>query len=92
MVYDPNDRTSDYWPDDLFADGVNVSMSSKYSTPIAGRTSSIALSGIYSTKDSVDLGEVLLPAFLQEPGVKSGSWQVGIQLAHFLYENPGHAW
>ena len=95
MVYDPNDRTSDYWPDDLFADGVNVSMSSKYSTPIAGRTSSIALSGIYSTKDSVDLGQVLLPAFLQEPGIKSGSWQAGIQFAHFLYENPakpGDGW
>jgi len=43
----------------------------------------------------VDLGQVLLPAFLRESGVKSGSWQVGIQLAHFLYENPampGDGW
>lgn len=94
MVYDPNDRTMDYFPDDLFHDGVNVSVSGKYSAQISGRSSSIAVTGIYSTKDGANLGELLLPSDLKT-GDKSASWHASVQLAHFLHESatqPGNGW
>lgn len=94
MVYDPNERTEDYLPDDLFEDGVNVSASGKYGFKLGGRTTSLTVTGIYSTKDSVDLGEVLLPADLRT-GRKSDSWHASVQFDHFLREDPdkpGSGW
>lgn len=87
MVYDPNDRTHDA-TSDLFGDGVNVSAGAKFSGHVAGRASSAAITGIYSTKDSVNLGEVLLPADLST-GNKSHSWHVSLQLAHYLTDSWG---
>jgi len=39
MAFDPNDRTNDYWPDDLFDDGINLSLGATYVGKLAGRTS-----------------------------------------------------
>lgn len=83
MVFDPNDRTKDYFPGDLFADGVNVSLSGAWSGTLSGRATSLALTGVYSTKDAVNLGDVLLPPGL-EAGAKSGSYNVGVQAGHLL--------
>lgn len=94
MAYDPNERTEDYLPDDLFEDGVNVSASGKYGFKLGGRTTSLTVTGIYSTKDNADLGEVLLPADLQT-GEKSDSWHASVQFDHFLREDPdkpGSGW
>jgi porin len=92
MVFDPNDRTTDYLPGNLFSDGVNVSVSGKYSGQVSGRSSSITVTGIYSTKDGANLGELLLPSDLKT-GNKSGSWHASVQLAHFLHETqPGNGW
>ena len=94
MVYDPEDRTRDYLPGDLFDTGVNVSASVRYGTTLAGRTSSIALTAIYSTADALDLRDVLLPPGL-ETGIRSDSWHVGLHVSHFLRESavsPGDGW
>lgn len=94
MLFDPNDRTQDNGLDNLFDDGVNISLGAKLSGRIDGRTSSIALTGIHSPKDSIDLGTVLLPANLKTEE-KSQSWHASVQLAHYLYEipdRPGAGW
>lgn len=90
MLFDPNDRSGDYWIDDLFEDGVNVSASARRSGLYRGRTSSITFTGIYGTKDGADLGELLLPPELRT-GDKSGSYHVSVQVAHFLRESAPNA-
>src|SRR5690606_25063089 len=94
MVYDPDDRTDDYWPSHLFGSGVGMTLSATRGMRIAGRTSSITLSGTYNTKDGANLGELLLPPELQT-GTKKGSYNVSLQLSHFLVERgalPGNGW
>lgn len=94
MVYDPKDRTRDYWPDGLFSTGVNISLVAKHSRKLGGRSSNFTLNGIYSSAESINLGEILLPPELQT-GVKQGSWHASFQFAHFLKENPakpGDGW
>jgi porin len=94
MVYNSDDRSTDYWPDDLFGAGVNVSASASHAGRIAGRTSRVTLTGIHSTKDGVNLGEVLLPLELQT-GEKDGSYHASLRFAHFLREDPerpGNGW
>ncbi len=89
MVYDPHDRTDDYWPDRLFSDGVSVSVSAKIGGLVRGRTSSATLTGNFSTVDSLDLREILLPPEVQT-GVKDNIWNANLVLAHFLRESkPG---
>jgi porin len=94
MVFDPDDRTQGYLPDNLFSDGVNISVSAKRGTKIAGRTSSVSVTGIYSTQDQIDLRDVLLPPELRTKS-RNGSAHFSIQFAHFLSENkakPGDGW
>jgi porin len=43
MVFDPNDRTNDYLPGDLFDDGVNLSVTAAHDTAIAGRKTTFAV-------------------------------------------------
>lgn len=89
MVYDPKDHTEDYWFDDVFEDGVNYSVSMKRSGLVHGRTSSLTITGMYSTADSIDLRDLLLPPDLQTDP-KDDSWHASLQLAHFLHESkPG---
>ena len=93
MVYDPNDRTGEYLPGDLFSDGVNVSLSGTYSGLVAGRGTKFTLGAIYSTKEGGDLSEVGLPPDLRTTKIK-GSYNVSFQLSHFLQEDPagGGGW
>lgn len=86
MLFDPNGHVDDYWIDGLFDDGVNVSASGTYRRTIAGRASSYTVSTIYSTKDSANLGELLLPPELQT-GVHDDSWHASFQFAHLLRES-----
>lgn len=85
MLYDANDRTRDSF-DDLFGDGVNVSVGATHGFEIGGRASSVNVSTIYSTKEGIDLGDVLLPPEL-ETGVKSDSWHVSAQFNHALWSD-----
>jgi porin len=89
MVYDADDQTHDYWPDDLFGDGVNVSVTASYGGHVMGRTSAASVYYTYSTKDGTNLGELLLPPELQT-GDKGHAKHYGVQFSHFLRENPEH--
>lgn len=94
MVYDPDSRTNQYWADDLFGNGVNISLGAGWAGKVAGRTSSVTLTGIYSTKDGASLGDVLLPPQFQT-GQKNGGWHTSILAEHLLHENPerpGEGW
>lgn len=83
MAFDPNDRTRDYAPDDLFADGVNLSLGASVRGEFLGRASSLGLTGTYSTKDATDLGELLLPPDLRT-APKDGSSHLALQFGHLL--------
>lgn len=86
MAFDPEDRTGDYWIDDLFEKGVNLSFGTTWSGPIAGRPSSISLTGTYSTKDGADLSSLLLPPDLKG-GAKDGAYNIALGFSHLLVES-----
>lgn len=89
MVYDPLDRTSDYWPDDLFSDGVNLSIGAKWTGKVWKRPSSISLTGRYSTEESIDLSELVLPPDLRT-GAKDGAYNISLDFSHLLLESSTH--
>jgi len=91
-VYDPIDRTDEYWPDDLFDEGVTFYFTPSYSTKLAGRPTTISLTGIYTTKSGVDfsmLSENYQDAL--EPSTKEGSYSVGFQFSHLLHVDPANS-
>ena len=90
-VYDPIDRTAEYWPDDLFDQGVTFYFTPSYSTTMAGRPTTISLTGIYTTKSGVDFSE-LSKNYEEglEPSTKEGSYSVGFQFSHLLYVDPAN--
>jgi porin len=90
MVFDPNDKTNKYWPDDLFRDGVNFSAGATYVGAIAGRPTTYSLSATYSTKDVTDLSDVLLPLVGAETTSKDGSYSIAFQFSHLLHQNPAN--
>ncbi|MDX2064163.1 MAG: carbohydrate porin [Fimbriimonadaceae bacterium] len=83
VVFDPNDQTQESFPRGLFRDGVSVSGSLKYSKLTAGRPTTYTLTAIYSSADSLDLRDALLP-----PGFatrsKEDSWHGSLQVGHVL--------
>jgi porin len=87
MVFDPNDRTGDYWVDGLFADGVNISVAATWTGAIAGRATSFGMTSTISTKAGQDLGDVLLPPGL-ESSTRKGSYNLAVQASHVLAESP----
>jgi len=94
MVFDPNDRTTDYFPDDLFSDGVNASITSAYSYKLAGRKTTVSVNAAYSSKDGKDLSDTLLPPGV-EAGTKDGSYNFSFQFSHNLQEStkqPDSSW
>jgi len=94
MVYDPNDRTTEYFPDDLFSDGVNVSLSGASSGTLLGRKTTVTIGGTYSTKEGADLSDSLLPPGF-EAGTKDGAYSLSFQFSHNLFESsdsPGNGW
>jgi porin len=88
MVFDPDNRTNDYWPDDFFGNGVDVSLSANYAGEMFGHMSSVTVTGTYTTKDGANLGELLLPPDLQT-GRQDHSWYISVQFGHYLHESPG---
>ena len=89
MVYDPQDRTGDYWPDGLFSDGVNLSLGGTWAGNLFGRVSSINLTGIYSTEEKIDLREIALPPELRT-GTKEWAYNISIKVTHLLLESATH--
>ena len=86
MVFDPNDRTNDYLPGDLFDDGVNISVGAGYDTTLAGRKTTYALSGLYSTADGADYSSVG-GGVGSIASTKSGAWNINFEFRHNLQES-----
>jgi len=93
MVFDPNDRTDDYFPGDLFTDGINVSVSGAHTTTLAGRKTTYAATGLYSTAEGVDYSSIGGGVF--RTSNKKGAWNINFEFKHNLQENneqPSAAW
>jgi porin len=90
-VYDPMDRTDDYLPGDLFDEGVTFYLTPSWQTKMAGRPTTLALTGIYTTKSGVDFSS-LSESYQQglEPSTKEGSYSVGFQFSHLLHVDPAN--
>lgn len=85
MVFDPNDQTNS-WFDNLFQDGVNVSLGPGWTGDVGGRSTSLGVTATFSTARGANLGEILLPPELQT-GDKRGSYNVSVQASHLLAES-----
>jgi len=83
MVYDPEDRTGDYWIDGLFETGVNASVSLGWNGDWGGRATSLTFTAAGSTKTGADFEDILAPPGL-EGGTKKGSFNIAVQFGHDL--------
>jgi porin len=93
MVFDPDDRTFDYFPGDLFENGVNVSVSGAHITTLAGRKTTYAVTGLYSTAEGTDYSE-LAPG-IGSTSTKTGSYNISFEFKHNLQESttmPNASW
>jgi porin len=95
-VYDPEDRTQEYWPSGLFSTGVTVSFTTSYATEIAERPTTFSITGIYSTKAGTDFSSIS-ESFRQDlaPLTATGAYSIGFQASHLLYQlpdNPRQGW
>lgn len=86
MVFDPQDRSGNYWVDGLFAKGVNMSVGGTWGGTIAGRPSSIGMTSTVTTKRGQDLGDILLPPELGTSTLQ-GSYNISLQASHLLVES-----
>lgn len=86
MVFDPNDKTGDYWVDGLFSTGVNISLGATWGGAIGGRTTSIGVTGTFSTENGSDYQDILLPPGF-ERSTKHGSYNIAIQFSHLLKQS-----
>ena len=84
MAFDPNDRTNDYLPGDLFDDGVNVSVSAAHDATLAGRKTTYAISGLYSTAEGTDYSSI---GGEEGTTTKSGAWNINFEFTHNLQES-----
>lgn len=89
MVFDPNDWTDDYTLSGLFEEGVNLSLGVTWTGEILGRTSSLGITGTYSTQKGVDLRDLVLPPGLVA-GTKKGSYNIALNTSHLFWESPDH--
>jgi len=95
-IYDPEDRTQDYWPNGLFSEGVTFYPSITYNTQTAGRPTTFSLNGIYTTKSGVNFSSIS-DAYRAdiEPSTKQGSYSIGFQFSHLFHQldsNPRQGW
>jgi len=89
MVFDPHDRTDDYWPDNLFSDGVNLSLGVTWAGDVFDRLTSINLTGIYSTEEKIDISEIALPPELRTQ-TKDGAYNISLKVSHLVLESSTH--
>jgi len=92
IVSDPNDRTNDYLPGDLFSDGVLMAANATCVTTFAGRKTTYGITGLYSTAEGADYSSV---GGAVGTSTKSGAYNINIQFTHNLQESseqPDSAW
>ena len=93
IVFDPNDRTNDYFPDDLFKDGVTFAANATGVTKIAGRKTTYGITGFITTAEGLDYSTI--GGGVVNTTNKSGAFDVNVQFKHNLIEsteNPNEAW
>jgi porin len=83
MVFDPEDRTGDYWVDGLFSTGVNGSLGATWKGQWGGRETSIALTAAGSTSRGLDFEDILGPPGTIK-GTRKGSYNIALQFGHDL--------
>jgi porin len=88
MVFDPDNRTNDYFPGDLFSNGVNVSLTATTPATLAGRSTSYAVTANYSTAEGTDYAT--LPPDITT-STKQGSYNIAFQFTHNLQETGGRS-
>lgn len=86
MVFDPNDQTTNYSFNRLFADGVNVSLGLAWSGDVAQRKSGAGITATYSTAQKNDWSQIGLPPG-SRTSTKEGSYNVAVELSHLLIES-----
>jgi len=85
MLYDPNDRTLEYLPNDLFDDGFNISLALKSTFD----KTTVSINGIYSTKEGTDLSTIMREDDDNvETLTKGNSYNLSLQISHLLYSKP----
>jgi porin len=87
MIADPNDRTDDYFPGDLFEDGVLLAVNATHATTMAGRGTTFGITGLYSTAEGVDYSTI--GGGVVNTSNKSGAYNVNVQFTHNLQETGG---
>ena len=93
IVFDPNDRTNDYFPRDLFNDGVTMGANVTRVTKLYGRKTSYGLTGFYSTAEGTDYSS--LGSGIINTSTKTGAFNINVQFKHNLAESseyPNAAW
>jgi porin len=89
MAFDPNDRTLNSF-DNLFAEGVNLSLSAQWNGRLWQRSSNLGIAYTVSTRPSVSLEETYLPSGLRQRGLISPS-NLTINVGHILWPSPVRA-
>lgn len=87
-VFDPVDRTNDYFPGDLFAEGVNFAVAATKFTSLAGRKTVYTLNGLYSTAEGVDFSSV---GGAVGRSSKKGAYNFSFEFKHNLQESGDQA-
>ena len=80
MVFDPEDRTFDYLPGDLFSTGVNISLSGAHNTTLAGRKTTYAVTGVYSTAEGTEISRACSSVSRASPAM--GRFLITGKVAH----------
>lgn len=83
MVFDPEDRSGDYWVDGLFATGVNASLGATWQGQWGGRETTIGLTAAGSTSRGLDFEDILGPPGTVQ-GTRKGSFNIALQFGHDL--------
>jgi porin len=92
-AFDPNDRTNDYFPDDLFKDGVTIGVNATGKTSLAGRKTTYGITGFITTAEGLDYSSI--GNGIVNTSNKSGAFNVNVQFKHHLQESmeyPDAAW
>jgi porin len=89
MAIDPNDRTQNSF-DNLFADGVNISLSAQWNGRLWQRSSNLGIAYTLSTRQSVSLEEIYVPSELRQRGLISPS-NLTFNVGHQLWPSPVRA-
>jgi len=93
VAFDPNDRTNDYFPDDLFKDGVTIGANATFKAKIDGRKTSYGITGFVTTAEGLDYSSIGNGVI--NTSNKKGAFNVNVQFKHNLQESnarPNAAW